>query len=105
MLVYVMVARDLVNKYRLTIPNPPQRVRGGFFWHISNRKVSGVLNLADPQDMALVDSTEDRVVDIMQQAVVGKFGVAPSKPENGRCVRYCDYYRLCRLAMTKLDNR
>ena len=105
MLVYLMVARGLVNKYRLTIPNPPQQVRGGFFWHISNRKISGVLNMDDPQDLALVDSTEDRVINIMQQAQAGEFSVAPSKPENGRCVRYCDYYRLCRLAMTYLDNR
>ncbi len=105
MLVYILVARDLVNKYSLTIPNPPKQVRGGFFWHISNRKLSGVLDMNTPEDIELVDSTEGRLLDIVAQAKAGDFLVAPSKPENGRCVRYCDYNRLCRLAMTDFNKR
>lgn len=82
------------------------RVAGGLFWHVRSGSVSGVLkrDQEDVFDAAL--GHVERYLDLMR---AGDFAPQPTKPDSGRCVKYCDFSYLCRVCglngLTLRDNR
>lgn len=74
-------------------------VAGGAFLHLHatkpNDRVSGPLVYADSQDV--IAAARETIGAYVYSAQNGHFFVAPTKPDGGRCARYCDFSRLCRL--------
>lgn len=93
MLLYLMAAERLLGDEGL-------RLAGGMFWHLSSNTSSGALRV-DEDGQQSIDRAISRLADHVWRARRGDFAVSPSKPEEGRCVRYCEFSRLCRVAITQ----
>ncbi len=102
-MLYILAARHLLDAWRgENHPDVPRQVLGGFFWHIRNRTISGVLHANDPDHNALIQTAEHTLKQYVQQARAGVFPVKPSHPTpDGRCAAYCGFYRLCRVSLTQ----
>ena len=75
-------------------------VAGGMFWHLRNFKTSGVLATADEDDQRLLRRAKALIASNLEMARAGQFPVMAEVRENGKCARYCEYSRLCRLQVT-----
>ncbi|MDQ7027490.1 MAG: PD-(D/E)XK nuclease family protein [Anaerolineae bacterium] len=103
---FQMMVYLLALEYIITQNKWHYEVAGGAFWHIRNQEVSGLLQV----DSAIEDNEAieagmqhlSRYLDNMQQ---GYFAEQPPKIEKGKCVSYCDFYQLCRLANTQQYKR
>lgn len=78
---------------------PTATVAGGLFWHIRNQKPSGVIKMNDEGREAL-EEAEEHIGRYIAAGRRGDFTVQPRKLDNGRCVRYCEFSQLCRVAST-----
>ncbi len=97
MMVYLLALQQLIDYYDL-----PYRVGGGAFFHIRSQETSGLIEI-NADDVTQVDDITQAMqyaTRYIRQGRSGDFSVQPSSPSDGRCVRYCDYYQLCRLTMT-----
>ncbi|RMG76606.1 MAG: hypothetical protein D6711_03520 [Chloroflexi bacterium] len=88
MMVYLLAAREEVKP-------PITDVRGGMFWHISNQQVSGVMML-DEKGLSQIEQGKAHLNRYIAAARQGDFAVHATKLEEGKCVRYCEFYNLCR---------
>ena len=80
---------------------PLQDVLGGFFFHIRTPDISGLLSLSDEEHIETVERAQRFLSSYVHHARAGNFAVSPSKPaQNRRCVSYCPYHHLCRVAAT-----
>lgn len=97
MVVYLLAAEQLRSHYKW-----PSEVAGGFFWHIRNRETSGSIELGGEQarQHPVVHEALQQLRGQLRAARDGNFAVQPSKIENGQCAAYCEYVKLCRLAVT-----
>lgn len=97
MMVYLLALEQM-----LVEEGQSQRITAGAFWHIRNLKLSGkVEKLAgEPQAAAIVAAGQHFMTENIARARAGQFDVQPTKLEDGKCSRYCDFYQLCRLANT-----
>lgn len=103
-MLYILAAQGILDSKQNNEPDAPQQVLGGFFWHIRDRKTSGVLVTADPEHMTLLNNARTMIGHYVQQAQAGHFTVDPSKPDSdGHCTTYCEFYKLCRVAVTHAD--
>lgn len=75
-------------------------VAGGMFWHLRNLKTSGVISTEDEDDQGLIKGAKTLIAQNLQMARAGQFPVHANKRENGKCARYCEYSRLCRMQVT-----
>ncbi len=75
-------------------------VAGGMFWHLRNLKVSGSLLTDDEDDLRLLEKAKAHIANHLRMARAGQFPVQPPKLENGKCTRYCEFSRLCRIQAT-----
>ena len=75
-------------------------IAGGAFWHLRNLKASGRISTEDEDDLAALKMARQHIARHIVMARGGQFPVAPSKLENGRCSRYCEFSRLCRVQAT-----
>jgi ATP-dependent helicase/nuclease subunit B len=73
----------------------PSNVWAGLFWHISSRKPSGEV---EPTNDA-VEAAFERLTDQLLAAREGDFNSTPKKYEEGKCSRYCEYAKMCRIAI------
>ncbi|MBE2272305.1 MAG: PD-(D/E)XK nuclease family protein, partial [Anaerolinea sp.] len=87
MLVYLAAAESLLDG--LT----PE---AGVFWHLSNRKTSGVLTPDDP----VIEQGKDHLRRMLESARRGQFDAHANGMDEGKCARVCDYAQFCRVAMT-----
>lgn len=97
MMVYMLALEQLIQR-----DNIPYTIAGGAFWHISNQSLSGKMdfNKKAEKAQAAIEDGQRHIAKNLVQARSGDFSVTPSKIEQGKCARYCDYYQLCRLANT-----
>lgn len=72
---------------------------GGTFWHISNQELSGAIHM-DDEGIASMDDAKQRLARNIELGREGDFAVHANKPNNGRCVRYCEFSQLCRMSST-----
>ncbi|GAB4520440.1 MAG: hypothetical protein OHK0046_30710 [Anaerolineae bacterium] len=69
---------------------------GGLFWHLSNQKASGQVHLEDDGEEAL-NTARLHLSRHIARGRQADFAIHASKPENGRCTRYCEFSELCRM--------
>lgn len=99
-MLYLRAAKHLIEGRQQTEPDPPTDIAGGLFWHIGNRSTSGELINSDPTHQQIIAQAEQRIIHYVDRALSGDFTVSPSKPQKGKCVSYCPFQNLCRLAVT-----
>jgi ATP-dependent helicase/nuclease subunit B len=75
-------------------------IAGGLYWHIRDGATSGALHTDNPDHQAAMDAAQLKIQAAVDHINAGDFAVAPSKLEDGRCTKYCPFYRLCRVAVT-----
>jgi ATP-dependent helicase/nuclease subunit B len=102
MMLYVLTAQDILDAQ----PDAPDRVAGGFFFHIRNRSTSGDLKTDDPTHQLIMATARETIGRYVARARSGDFTVQPSsidKSKGPRCVKFCEFYKLCRLSITHQD--
>ena len=77
-----------------------EEIAGGAFWHLRNLKASGRISTEDEDDLATLKMARQHIARHIAMARGGQFPVAPSKLEDGRCSRFCEFSRLCRIQAT-----
>lgn len=77
-----------------------RQVTGGMFWHLRNLKASGVISTDDEGDIAALDGAKAHIARNLKTGRAGQFPAQASKLEQGKCARYCEYVRFCRLHAT-----
>ncbi len=75
---------------------------GGVYQYLGDLKSSRLVRL-DGKDEAILQAAQNRVAENIAAARQGDFGVEPRQPdkENGRCIRYCEFWQLCRVKETR----
>ncbi len=94
MLLYLEAARTL-----LTQAVPSVTVAGGLFWHVRQGSVSGEIRTDDPA----LELGHQWLHAHIRAVRAGYFPVRPSKPDDDRCSRTCDFRALCRLNRAALN--
>ncbi len=82
--------------------NPP-RIKKGMFWHLRNLKTSGEINLGadeNDEDREAIDSARAQLAENLRAGRAGSFPAYPTKFENSKCARYCEFAHLCRVSVT-----
>ncbi len=77
-----------------------ENVASGMFWHLRNLKTSGALSTDDEDDRAALELAKAHIARNLRMGRAGQFPVQASKRENGKCSRYCEFSRLCRMQVT-----
>jgi ATP-dependent helicase/DNAse subunit B len=95
MMVYLLAAEKIL----ATHGDASAPVKGGAFWHLSDRKLSGALTL-DGKGQQSIEQAKAHLADHITRGRKGDFAVQPNKPDNNRCARYCDFHELCRVSIT-----
>ncbi|PJF44593.1 MAG: hypothetical protein CUN55_03250, partial [Phototrophicales bacterium] len=75
------------------------RIVGGYFWSLYNRKFNGALTINDATE--LINEAIKKLESYIIEARKGRFPEQPSKREDGKCTRYCEFYKLCRIQRTR----
>ncbi len=86
--------------YILALAAQGGAVAGGLFWHLSNRKASGVFSIQNEEDIAAIEKARAHIADNLRQGRAGRFPVHANKLEQGKCVRYCEFSHFCRRQVT-----
>ena len=95
MLVYLRAAG------RLLQGDTEVSLAGGAFLQLRSLKSSGAVSL-DERGQQGLQVAERRIADNIAAARRGDFRVEPRLPAtNGRCVRYCEFWQLCRVNETR----
>lgn len=78
-----------------------QDVVGGFFWHIRTGEISDVMRFDSDAHDETFTSALGHIARYVRNGRAGRFLVHPAElSDNGRCSKFCDYYQLCRVAVT-----
>jgi ATP-dependent helicase/DNAse subunit B len=100
-MLYILATQGILQAKQDNEENPPTGIKGGYFLHIRNRKTSGHLVAIEPDDQLLIENARSMIAQYIKRAKAGNFSVAPSKmSSNRRCTSYCEFYKLCRIAIT-----
>ncbi|MEO8610415.1 MAG: PD-(D/E)XK nuclease family protein [Chloroflexota bacterium] len=81
-------------------PNRPTHVAGGYFWHLSDNKATGVFNTMNPEHQEAMQSAAQHLADQIGAGRVGDFAVHPNKTQEGRCHKNCEFSQLCRISLS-----
>lgn len=97
MMVYLLALEHIIVNEKM-----PYKVAGGVFWHIRNQKVSGLLATNDTvENDPSIQEAQAHLSRYLSDMREGYFAEQPTKIEEGKCSRYCDFYQLCRLSNTQ----
>lgn len=96
MLVYLRAAENLLQG------DAEISLAGGAFLQLRSLKSSGAVSTDERGEQGL-RAAEQRIADNIAAARRGDFRVEPRLPDkqNGRCVRYCEFWQLCRVNETR----
>ena len=78
----------------------PGAAAGGFFWHLPKQSPSGVLWLDTAVGEGVIEEGIRHITRSIAEAQRGDFSVEPNGLEEGRCSRYCEFQRFCRMTVT-----
>ena len=95
MMVYALALRSLLAR-----SGNETELAGGLFWHIRNLRASGVYSADDEDDQAAIELARQHVARNLEAGRRGRFPVQATELEGGKCVRYCEFSRLCRMRVT-----
>jgi len=99
MMLYLLAAGDVLEQDGSA--DRPTQLAGGYFWHISNQKVSGVFNWENDLDRAALEDARQHLARQIDLARAGDFAAEPNKSVKGACSHYCEYTRFCRVKIMK----
>jgi len=93
MLIYLEAVKQLY---------PERTIEGGLFWHIRNQTFSGMPKGENRLQLIeeVIEKGRVHIANYVRRARAGVFSVQPTEPKEGKCVSYCEFSQLCRLAMT-----
>lgn len=77
-----------------------EEVTGGMFWHLRDLRTSGRLSTEDQDDISAIALAKAHIARNLRMGRAGQFPVHATELENGKCVRHCEYSRLCRKHLT-----
>lgn len=95
MMLYLAAAQQIV-----AAENPALQVAAGMFWSVRTRKASGQIRAAEESIRQALDRLHMNILAGRQ----GNFRNVPTKLEDGKCFRYCEYSRFCRLKSTQYND-
>ncbi|MCY4021485.1 MAG: exodeoxyribonuclease V subunit gamma [Chloroflexi bacterium] len=78
----------------------PSHVKASMFWHLRSLDISGAIDLDSEEDKMAIAAARAQVAQNVQAGRKGSFPVRPTKLDGGKCARYCEYARLCRVSVT-----
>lgn len=78
----------------------PSQTKRGLFWHLRNLKTSGEIDLDKDEDLEALGAARSRVAENLRDGRKGRFPAHPTRFDDGKCARYCEYARLCRVNVT-----
>lgn len=73
---------------------PPQQVRAGLFWSINNPSKYTLIEASHE----LLEESRKKLHQLVLAARQGYFPSRPSKIENGKCMKHCEFHQLCRMS-------
>ncbi len=79
-----------------TMTDPPQ-VKSSLFWHLRSLDSSGAIDLDNEDDKGAIEAARAQVAENIRAGRNGSFPAQPTKLDDGKCARYCEYARLCRV--------
>ena len=94
MMLYLLAAQELVGGET----DAPLNVQAGVFWHIGGRQIIGALEL-DDQGMEAVAAGREHLARYLGLARAGDFATEATALEDRKCVRYCEFSAMCRVAI------
>ena len=95
MMIYLLALKSM-----LEAEQSSAQVAGGLFWHLSNLRASGVHSSTDEDDIAAVEMARAEIAQNLKMGRAGQFPVHATKMESGKCSRYCEFSRFCRMHVT-----
>lgn len=95
MMIYMLALRNVIEQM-----GKETEVAGGLFWRLRNLKASGLHVAGDEADDAAIEMARQHVARNVRQSRHGQFPVRATALENGKCARYCEFSRLCRMRVT-----
>jgi len=95
MMVYELALQSLLERN-----GKENQVAGGLFWHVRSLKASGRFSADDEDDIAAIEMARQHLANNVTQGRRGQFPVHAAELENGKCSRYCEFSRFCRLRVT-----
>ncbi|MDE2856627.1 MAG: PD-(D/E)XK nuclease family protein [Chloroflexota bacterium] len=73
------------------------KIKQGKFWHLRNLKTSGEIDWEEDEDRAAIAMARAHAAKNLRAGRDGSFPARPTQFDSGKCVRYCEYARLCRV--------
>ncbi|MEM6283882.1 MAG: PD-(D/E)XK nuclease family protein [Chloroflexota bacterium] len=103
-LLYLLATQKILDSRRDNEPDVPQSALGGYFLHIREPKSSGELFTEKPEHRIIAQHARNTIARHIKRARAGDFTVSPSKvTDKKRCTSFCEFYRLCRVAITDVE--
>ena len=95
MMIYQSVLRRLLEDGKLA-----GEAAGGLFWHLRDLGTSGRFSTDSEDDEAALEAARGHIARNLKMGRGGQFPVHATALEKGKCARYCEFSRLCRLHVT-----
>jgi ATP-dependent helicase/DNAse subunit B len=103
MMTYLEGAKSILR--RTADGGAPLEIAGGAFWHITNRSLSGDVQMDRDDHLQALEIARQRLGNNIALGRRGDFAVHATKMDNNRCIRYCEYHQLCRVSLTNHRKR
>ncbi len=100
MLVYALAVEEQLRR-----DGGEKTLAGGLFWHLRSLKTSGLHQADDPEDQEAIELARAHIAGNVRQGRAGQFPVQPTALEEGKCSRFCEFARLCRMQVTSRYKR
>ena len=95
MMVYMLALRSFIEQI-----GQETAVAGGLFWRLRNLKASGLHVAGNEDDDAAIEMARQHIARNLEAGRGGRFPARATALENGKCSRYCEFSRLCRMRVT-----
>jgi ATP-dependent helicase/DNAse subunit B len=92
MMLYLLAAQQIMQR-----ENPDLNVVAGMFWSIRTLKSGGEI-MANADE---IETARQKLHTYIQAGREGRFEVEPRKLEDGKCFKYCEFGKFCRVHQTR----
>jgi ATP-dependent helicase/DNAse subunit B len=92
MMLYLLSAQQIIKR-----ENPDLNVEAGMFWSIRSLKSGGEIRA----DAGQIEAARQILHGYIQDGREGRFEVEPRKLEDGKCFKYCEFGKFCRVHQTR----